>query len=95
MLKCCFNKPKFLKQMVPSSPPMFFFFFSLAEIMSGSKIYCHLTVKVYSSQDSGAGLTYSLTQLTPLVPTERPANQPRFTVICLLSGKAVSTKLRL
>ncbi len=39
-------------------PPCVSPFHSLAEMMGGSKIHGHMTVKVYSCQDTGGGSTY-------------------------------------
>ncbi len=49
-------------------PVCFSFSHSLAEIMGGSKIHGHMTVKVYLSRFRG-GSAYPLDQLSPLSPT--------------------------
>jgi len=38
----------------------------LTEMMGGSKIYGHMTIKVYSCRDKGGGSTYPPAHLTPL-----------------------------
>ncbi len=37
--------------------------------MDGSNIHGHMTVKVYSCQDTGGGSIHPLAQLTPVSPT--------------------------
>ncbi len=37
--------------------------------MGGSNIHGHMTVKVYSCQDTGGGSIHPLAQLTPLYPS--------------------------
>ena len=70
MLKFYFDKPKTVFKVNRHLPPLLCAspFHSLAEMMGGSKIYGHMTIKWYSCQDAGGGSTFPLAHLTPLSP---------------------------